>query len=387
MVDLNYILKLSSFKRLKSNTRALFQYCPIPIIVYPQLENELFCNIYYLRHLCDERRFVNWDIKEPVQLLKDCLMSWKIEVEKKPPSMSRDDAYTILEIKTENGTIPDENKIRKAYFRLAQKYHPDKNPDGREIFEKVNKAYEFLCSAAKIKDGPDPENISLILKTQCILFKRYSSILAPYKYAGYSMLIKTIQMETRDEQLFSKKDQLLTNSTELAYYTIRCSALNAEELRRENGLESLNETFSRCVNMLSQFTKDDESEMSVQVCIFISQCYSAAAQFEQCREKMLSLSSLVKDLCRCLYFKNLPRLCLSTAEAISSFAPDLNLQQSLHRAGVLVHLLFYMFNYDFTLEEGGVERSTESNQQEISNSIARVCIKACARLAGFHEGE
>jgi DnaJ family protein C protein 13 len=158
-----------------------------------------------------------------------------------------------------------ETRIRKAYFKLAQKYHPDKNPEGRDMFEKVNKAYEFLCSAARIKDGPDPENISLILKAQIILFKRYSDILAPYKYAGYSMLIKTIQIETRDEQLFSKKDQLLTGSCQLAYHTIRCSALNAEELRREQGLESLNEAFTRCVNMLSQYSKDDPNDMSVQV--------------------------------------------------------------------------------------------------------------------------
>ena len=52
--------------RLQSNTRALYQYCPIPIITFPQLENELFCSIYYLRHLCDIQRFPNWPIKEPV---------------------------------------------------------------------------------------------------------------------------------------------------------------------------------------------------------------------------------------------------------------------------------------------------------------------------------
>lgn len=42
------------------------------------------------------------------------------------------------------------------------------------MFEKVNKAYEFLCTkSARIIDGPDPENIILILKTQSILFNRH----------------------------------------------------------------------------------------------------------------------------------------------------------------------------------------------------------------------
>ena len=41
------------------------------------------------------------------------------------------------------------------------------------MFEKVNKAYEFLCSKSKVTEGPDPKNIVLILKGQSILFSRY----------------------------------------------------------------------------------------------------------------------------------------------------------------------------------------------------------------------
>lgn len=53
--------------RLQSNTRALYQYCPIPVVSFPQLDNELFCNIYYLRHLCDTIRFPNWPIRDAVR--------------------------------------------------------------------------------------------------------------------------------------------------------------------------------------------------------------------------------------------------------------------------------------------------------------------------------
>lgn len=65
----------------------------------------------------------------------------------------------------------------------------------------------------------------------------YFTVLEPYKYAGYPMLIKTIKMETHDDALFSKSAPLLTAASELAYHTVNCSALNAEELRRENGIE------------------------------------------------------------------------------------------------------------------------------------------------------
>ena len=65
-----------------------------------------------------------------MKLLKDVLEEWKREVGKKPPEMSVDQAYDALGLKTGVGGH-EEAAVRKAYFRLAQKYHPDKNPDGR----------------------------------------------------------------------------------------------------------------------------------------------------------------------------------------------------------------------------------------------------------------
>ena len=52
--------------RLTSNIKALYRYCPIPPIEYEQLNEELFCHFYYLRHFCDETRFPNWPIRDPV---------------------------------------------------------------------------------------------------------------------------------------------------------------------------------------------------------------------------------------------------------------------------------------------------------------------------------
>lgn len=61
-------------------------------------------------------------------MLKDVLEAWKSEVEKKPPTMTVKDAYQNLGLVEDHH---DEATVRKAYYRLAQQYHPDKNPEGR----------------------------------------------------------------------------------------------------------------------------------------------------------------------------------------------------------------------------------------------------------------
>jgi molecular chaperone DnaJ len=62
--------------------------------------------------------------------------------------MAKRDYYKVLEV-ARNASEAD---IKKAYRRLAMKYHPDRNPDDKEAeerFKEVKEAYEVLTDAQK----------------------------------------------------------------------------------------------------------------------------------------------------------------------------------------------------------------------------------------------
>lgn len=65
--------------------------------------------------------------------------------------MARKDYYTTLGV-SKNA---DETAIKKAFRKLARKYHPDVNPNNKEAeakFKEINEAYEVLGDAKKRKE-------------------------------------------------------------------------------------------------------------------------------------------------------------------------------------------------------------------------------------------
>lgn len=369
--------------RLKSNNKATYDYCPIAPITYEQLDDELFVDIYYLRNLCNTSKFQHWPIKDPVNLLKALLEAWKEETSREPSTLSLEGALKVLRLDLEKYKNPediDEQAIKRAYRELALKYHPDKNPDGAHIFQEVHKAYEFLSSkqARERASGSNPKNLILIFKAQSILFSQCSDELHPYKYSGYPMLIETIKSEVDDERLFSKPDPLLAYACETAYHTLRCSSKNAEELRRENGLETLQEALSRCASVLS--ASSNPEDVCVQMCTNIVKCFTVASEFEACQQKLSELHSVIKDLNRILSYNKLIDLQLAAAECAAAFAQCSPIHELLYQSGIIFSLMLLLFKYDFTLEEGGVERNEGHNRQEVTNQTARVALHACVHL-------
>lgn len=67
----------------------------------------------------------------------------------------------------------EEATIRRAYYQLSIKYHPDKNPTGQARFHAINAAYNFLCNRSRISDGPNRRHLQLLIRSQSILYNRY----------------------------------------------------------------------------------------------------------------------------------------------------------------------------------------------------------------------
>eukprot|EP00796_Vickermania_ingenoplastis_P005967 gene5967-4276_t len=368
--------------RLLGNIHVVYQYCPIGMIEYETLKNELFCHEYYLRLLCDCSRFPDWKIREPVQFLSELLTRWKAELNKKPSSLTLASCCAELELSVEDEVPPTPETIRHAYLKLMPKYHPDKNPDGREKFESIQKAYEFLVSHQHTSaETATRENLHLLLKAQSILYQRCGKELSSFKYAGFRMLMQLIQHEMEDAAMFRKEAVIIDAATELCCAVIANVPLNADELREEGGIPILGSILRRAFEQITDNTS--EEDIRVKVASHCMATFAIAGNLEDCRAQIADIHDLALIIAEGINHISTPALVKHCVEACGALSVHPQLQNHLISAGVEWFLLRLVFFYDITVEMAGVHLDAESNKQVLRNSVAISALRSLYSLAGI----
>ena len=389
--------------QLREFPMSVYDYEPVPAIGFEELKEEVWLHTVYLKNLADVARFPNWVIDEPVELLQVLLTYWATLSKEDKDALNNNEAYELLGADAE--TTP--TKLKKLYRKLAVKYHPDKNPDGHEMFQKVNKAYEHLTKNKGVgEDRKASHGVKMVLCAHVVLYKQHLETLGPYKYAGYDMLLAVLSEALGSEDIFSGEDTMETLDAGLltVLLTVRSSPKNGEEFCRRSGITLVEQALLRCADVLSVNTAKDDTAFvhavsSVRIFALLLQDADFLNNGEMYHKKgmvphELGQNKLVRELVRFLQFQQNTRLLQHTIACVDALCSKPLFQQETVAHGAVFLLLPLIFWYDeeqaqsdpdyvYAPHDSTKVLDAELTELQRKDACSREACAALLRLAGW----
>ena len=373
--------------RLRAWPKLAYEFVPCPPVEYPELEDDLWCHRYCLRNLTDASRFPSWPVEDAVVFGQALLAEWRAELGRRPAGLTVAAALQELGLAADAAaTLPSGDALRAAYRAAARKYHPDRNPAGRDKFQAAAAAYERLAAAAGDKGdraggGARRWRLLLLVRAQGLLYERCGSDLADYRYAGCGLLVRTIARrlagapdgdaggeedadaadsdddsapspppaDAGDHFLSPDGHPVLQAALDLASATASLSPGNAAELARSGGVRVLARTLARCAGALADGAGDGERAARAAAAALAALAALAAAP--DARAAMARRSGLAADMVRVMALRGAPAAAGAAVDAGAAACADGALQEGLTAAGALQAAVPLLFGYDPTLDE------------------------------------
>ncbi|GBG30975.1 DnaJ-like subfamily C member 13 [Hondaea fermentalgiana] len=295
---------------------------PTPPVIFDDLEDEYFCNGYYLNRLAPMSPG-ELDIDNPVSLLEGILELWRTdEGRRKVNGVPQQEARAALGLEAaETSTEVKNEPVDRATLDAAFRTQAAKEDLDARTLSRLQAAYRTLAS----RSTGGGVSSKLLLQTQALLFQQYKSELHGLAYPALDLLMETLR---------SEEMELGQAAMRLAHALSAASPRHAVDLAERGAVEVV-------VN-----TVDPETQLPLAEGLRCLVLWASLAKSKARVREASNLDKLLKQLLHVLseaHGAASPATVQSALQVVARLADDESVQQDMYSRGfvwVIMPLLF-----------------------------------------------